>query len=155
MAKKKKKLGKLVNKRARFDYEILETVEAGIVLNGPEVKSLRLGRGSLVDAFVQVRSGEAYLVNMTIPKYEFTDVREYEPTRTRKLLLHKKEIFALDQKTDGQNLTLIPVEIYSKGSNFKVLVGLARGRKQYSKKDLLKKRDIERDTQREIKFRNR
>lgn len=151
MAKKKKSANRLVNKKARFDYEILDTIEAGVVLTGPEVKSLRLGRGSLVDAFIQIRQGQAYLVNMTIPRYEFTDFRDYDATRTRKLLLHKKEIYSLNQKTDGQNLSLIPVEIYPKAGKFKVLIGLGRGRKQYSKKELLKRRDQEREIKRELK----
>lgn len=152
MAKKSHKNHRIQNKKARFDYEILDSVEAGIALLGPEVKSLRLGRGSLIDAFVQVREGQAYLVNMTIPRYEFTDMREYDATRTRKLLLHKSEIYSLDQKTDGQNLTLVPLEIYPKGSNFKVLIGLARGRKQHSKKELLKQRDLDREVKRDLKL---
>lgn len=153
MAKKKQKSTRLVNRKARFEYEVLESVEAGIALTGPEVKSLRLGRGSLIDAFIQIRQGQAYLINMTIPRYQFTDARDYEATRTRKLLLHKKEIYSLHQKTDGQNLTLIPLEIYPKGSRFKVSIGVARGRKQHDKRQVLKQRDIERETKRVLKDR--
>lgn len=158
MSKPKKKTktpGRLLNRRARYEYEILDKLEAGIVLTGPEVKSLRLGRGSLVDAFVQIRSGEAYMVNATINKYEFSREENYDPTRSRKLLLHKDQIYTLEQKVSGANLTLIPLEIYPKRGNFKVMVGLAKGRQQHDKRERLKKRDLDREVRREVKERVR
>ena len=112
---------------SRQDYALLE---------GREVKSLRLGRASLVDAFVRVGQGEAFLVNAEIHPYEFADLTDYDSRRTRKLLMHKKEIESLEHKTKGANLTLVPLEIYTKGRNFKVLVGVGRGKKQFQKKEV-------------------
>ncbi len=143
--------GKIVNKKAKFEYQILETVEAGLVLSGNEVKSLRSGRGSLVDAFVQVRDGEAFLVNASIPGYNFADNREYDSKKTRKLLMHKSEIYSLEQKKQNKGVSLVPLEIYLKKGKFKVRVGVGKGRKQYQKKELLKQRDLDREVLREMR----
>ena len=143
----------IVNKRAKFEYEILDEVEAGMVLEGREVKSLRLGRGSIVDAFVRITDGEAYLVNANIPGYTFADLTDYDPLRTRKLLMNKKELEALDSKMKSGKLNLVPLKIYPKGRVLKVLVGLARGKKQYQKKEVIKRRDLDREAKREMKFR--
>lgn len=145
----------VVNKRAKFEYEITDTVEAGMMLTGHEVKSIRLGRGSLAEAFVMVREGEVFLHNFNLPGYKFADLREYEPTRIRKLLLHKDEIETLAQKVKSGNVTLVPLKIYDQHKKLKLQVGVGRGRKQYQKKELLKQRDIEREVQREIKERLR
>lgn len=147
------KKDKIVNKRARFEYEIVDEIEAGLVLSGPEVKSLRLGRGGLTDAFVRVTDGEAFLVNASIPLYAFADLPEYDPKRSRKLLLHKKQIESLEQKAQTKKLSLVPLSIYVKGGVFKVLVGLGKGRKTYEKKELLKRRDLEREARRDLKNR--
>ncbi len=139
------------NKKARFEYEIAETVEAGLELLGPEVKSLRLGRGSLAEAHVRILGGEAYLINANIPGYGFADNREYEPTRTRKLLMHKREIESWQGKVKAGNWVVVPLEIYLKRGKFKLLAGLGRGRKQYQKRELIKRRDVEREVKREWK----
>jgi len=139
------------NKKARFEYDIAETVEAGLELMGPEVKSLRLGRGSLAEAHVRIMGGESFLINANIPGYGFADNREYEPTRTRKLLMHKREIESWQGKVKAGNWVVVPLEIYLKRGKFKLLVGLGKGRKQYQKKELLKRRDVEREVKREWK----
>ena len=145
----------LINKRARHDYEILEKVEAGLALLGLEVKTLRLGRGALVDAHVVFRDGEAYLINMNLPGYTYGDLRNYEPTRSRKLLLHKKEIESLQAKTSNTGLSVVPLSVYLKRGSFKVELGVVRGKKQYQKKEDLKKRDLAREVRREFKQRLR
>jgi SsrA-binding protein len=149
---------RIVNRKARFEYQILETVEAGVALEGREVKSLRLGRGSLSEAFVMIRDGEAYLHNANIPGYGFSDLRDYEPTRARKLLLHRSELESLAQKVKGANLALVPVEILLKRGKFKVLVGLARGKQQHEKRSVIRQRrqrDLEREVKRDMKLRLR
>lgn len=153
--KKHKTPGVITNRKARFEYEVNDTLEAGLVLSGPEVKSLRLGRASLTDAFVQVRQGQAFLINATINKYEFSRQEDYDPKRTRKLLLHKDQIYSLAQKLDGVNLTLVPLRIYTKRGRFKVLLGVAKGRQLHDKRERLKRRDLDRETKREVKDRVR
>lgn len=133
------------NKRARFDYDILETYEAGIVLTGQEVKSVRKGSVSLKGAFVTIRENEAWLTNAHISKYEKAGLLPgYDPTRTRKLLLQRREIKSLLGKRKQAGLTLLPLSVYTKRNRLKLEIGLARGRKKYEKRDLMKKRDIER-----------
>lgn len=143
--------GKIVNKKARYEYEIGETVEAGLVLMGIEVKSLRMGRGSIKEAFVRVTDGEAFLVNADIPGYGFADLRDYDSRRTRKLLLHTKEIEAVAQRAQGKSMSLIPLSIYLKKGKFKLLVGVGKGRREYEKKEVKKKRDLEREVKKDWK----
>ncbi len=144
----------IINKKAKFEYAILEGVEAGMVLSGAEVKSLRLGRGSLNEAFVRLTNGEAFLVNANIPGYKYADLTEYEPTRSRKLLMSRKELAALGAKLKSGNYSLVPLKIYPKGRVLKLLVGLGRGKKQYEKREVIKRRDLEREAQREAKGRS-
>jgi SsrA-binding protein len=137
------------NRKARRDYEILETFEAGIVLSGAEVKSLRGGRGSLAEAFGRVRSGEVWIEGMHIPPYEQAmDKRTYDPIRTRKLLLHRKEIERLIGKTAERGLALVPLRVYFAHGLAKVEIGLARGKRQYEKRQAIAEREHEREMQR-------
>lgn len=154
-----KKIGKpnknIVNKKAKFEYEVIEELEAGIVLEGREVKSLRLGRGGLVDAFVHISEGEVFLVNADIPGYEFADLTDYDSRRRRKLLMSRKQIEWLEQKIKSKKGTLVPIEIYLKKGMYKVRVALARGRKQFEKREVIKRRDLEREARTEEKIRVR
>ncbi|NLZ24181.1 SsrA-binding protein SmpB [Candidatus Dojkabacteria bacterium] len=135
----------IVNKKAFHNYEILETLEAGLVLKGSEVKSLRSGRCNLGDSFVKIMSGELWLVNTDIPKYKYDGSSEYDSTRLRKLLVNHKELIYLESKLKQGNLTLIPLKVYSKGSIFKIEIALARGKKKYEKKAKERERDLERE----------
>ncbi len=141
---------KIVNKKAHFDYKITDTIEAGITLYGHEVKSARLGNVNLVGSFVRIIGNEAYLVNATIFPYQKGQVVDYDERRTRKLLLHKKEIISLKSKTDGANLSLVPVSMYLKQGHIKLEIGLGKGKKQYEKKETIKKRDIQRSVEQEM-----
>ncbi|MFE9688664.1 SsrA-binding protein SmpB [Micromonospora sp. NPDC005806] len=133
------------NKKARHDYAILDTYEAGMALTGTEVKSLRAGRASLVDAFAQERSGELYLHGMHIPEYTQGTWTNHEPRRTRKLLLKRLEIDRLIGKTRESGLTLVPLQVYFSDGWAKVEIGLAKGKKTYDKRQDLAKRDAERE----------
>lgn len=141
------------NKRASFDYTILDRFEAGVHLTGSEVKSLKSSHASLEGAFVRIIGSEAYLVNAQIFPYIYARPEGYEPRRTRKLLLHKKEIVSLKTKLEGSNLTLIPLSWYTTGSLIKLEVGLARGKKQYEKRETKKRADIKREL--EIEYRGK
>lgn len=129
------------NRKARHDYEILETYEAGLVLLGSEVKSLREGGGSIVDAYAEVRDGEVFLVGARIATYKNASYNNHDPLRDRKLLLHASEIKRLAGKVREKGLTLIPLSIYFKNGLAKVELALARGRKQYDKRERIMKRD--------------
>jgi SsrA-binding protein len=133
------------NKKARHDYAILDTYEAGMALTGTEVKSLRAGRASLVDAFAQERNGELYLHGMHIPEYTQGTWTNHEPRRTRKLLLKRLEIDRLIGKTRESGLTLVPLQIYFSDGWAKVEIGLAKGKKTYDKRQDLAKRDADRE----------
>ena len=133
------------NRRARFEYEILETVEAGIALLGPEVKSLREGRANLVDAYAIVRRGEALLVHLHISPYEQAGRDNPDPRRDRRLLLHKSEIRRLSSKLAERGFTLIPLRLYWKNGRAKVELGLARGKRRYDKREAIAKKDVERE----------
>lgn len=141
---------KVINRRARYDYELLEKFEAGIALTGPEVKSAKGGKISLEEGFVRLRDNEAWLFNAHIHPYPFADNRDYDPRRARKLLLRKKELLKLEQKTKGKGLTIVPVSCYTKGNLVKLKIALARGKKKYEKREVKKKRDIEREIAREL-----
>lgn len=142
---------KITNRRAYFDYEILEKFEAGINLTGAEVKSVKGGHMSLDGAFVRIIGSEAYLVNAQIFPYSQARLENYEPRRTRKLLLHKKEIIALKTKTEQSGLTLLPLSCYNKRAFVKLEIALARGKKKYEKREALKRRDIDRQTEEELR----
>lgn len=140
-----------LNKKARHSYDILETVEAGIVLGGPEVKSLRNGGGNIKDSFALVKNAEAFINNLHISPYIQANIFNYEPTRQRKLLLHKREILRLSAKVKEKGLTLVPLSLYLKGNIVKVELGLAKGRRTHSKKEAIKERDVKREMAREVK----
>ncbi len=142
---------KIINRKATFDYTILDRVEAGIQLGGAEVKSVRGGHASLEGAFVRVVGTEIFLVNAQIFPYIYARPEGYDPKRTRKLLLHKKEIIALKTKTEGANLTLVPLSWYTKGPHIKLEVGLARGKKQYEKRDKKRREDQKRELEQEYR----
>jgi SsrA-binding protein len=133
------------NKRARHDYHILDTWEAGLVLTGTEVKSLREGRANISDAYGTIRDGEAYLLNLHISPYERGGYTNHEPGRTRKLLLHRKEIRRLIGAVEREGLTLIPLEIYFKKGVAKVALALGKGKKLHDKRETERTRDAERD----------
>lgn len=138
------------NRRARHDYEILERYEAGIVLTGAEVKSLRGGRGSLAESFARVRGGEVWLEGMHIPPYEqATDKARYDPTRARKLLLHRKEIERLIGKTAERGLALVPLRVYFTHGLAKVELGLGRGKRRFEKRQAIAEREHRREMERE------
>ena len=140
------------NKKAHLNYEILEEFEAGIELLGPEVKSLRAKLGKLEGAHITIRGGEAYLIGASIPPYQAGNMAEgYEPARNRKLLLTKKEIAALSAQEAQKGLTIVPLRVYNKGRNLKLAIGVARGRKKYDKRAVLKERDSKRDIDRTLK----
>lgn len=142
------------HKKARFNYEILETYEAGMELFGFEVKSLRKGQGSLEGARVLIRGGEAFVVGVTIPPYQPANTqKDYEPTRTRRLLLSKKEILKLSGIEHQRGLTIVPLSVYSKKSKLKVAVAVVRGKKKYDKRETIKRRDTEREIRRTLKDR--
>ena len=138
------------NRKARHDYAILDTYEAGIMLQGTEVKSLRLGRASLVDAFATVDDGEIFLRNLHIPEYTQGSWTNHEPRRTRKLLLHKSEIERLIGKTREGGLTLVPLRMYFSDGKVKVELALARGKRSYDKRQDLAKRDAQREISRVV-----
>ena len=141
------------NRRARHDYHILETWEAGLVLTGTEVKSLREGKATISDAYGVVNGGEAFLLNLHIGQYDQGHQFNHEPTRTRKLLLHKKEIRKMIGAVERQGLTLIPLDLYFKRGRAKVLIGLARGKKLHDKRDDERRRDDEREMARAVRVR--
>jgi SsrA-binding protein len=141
------------NKRARFDYEILDTFEAGLVLKGTEVKSLRDGRANISDAYGIIKDGEAYLLNLHISPYESRGYSNHEPDRTRKLLLHRKEIRRLIGAVERQGLTLVPLELYFKHGMAKVALALGKGKKLHDKRDTAKERDAQREMARAVRAR--
>jgi SsrA-binding protein len=141
------------NKRARHDYHILETWEAGLVLSGTEVKSLRDGKANIGDAYAIVKDGEVYLLNLHIAPYEQGNQFNHEPTRTRKLLLHRKEIRRMIGAVERQGLTLIPLELYFKRGIAKVALALGKGKKLHDKRDTARERDAEREMARAVRTR--
>ena len=135
----------LKNKKAYFDYYILEEIEAGIALLGTEIKSIRKGSVDLKDTFVNIKNNEAYLLNMYIAKYEEGNIFNHDERRTRKLLLHKKEILKLKEKTKQEGLTIIPLKLYFKKDKVKVLIGICKGKKLYDKRASLKEKDLQKE----------
>jgi SsrA-binding protein len=138
------------NRKARHDYSILDVYEAGVMLTGTEVKSLRLGRASLLDGFATIDDGEVYLRNVHIPEYEQGSWTNHEPRRTRKLLLHKDEIDRLIGKTRESGLTLVPLSLYFSNGKVKVELALARGKRSYDKRQDLARRDADREVARAL-----
>ncbi len=143
----------VTNRKARHQYHILETIEAGIVLQGTEVKSLRQGKVNLGDAYAKIKDGEIWLVEMHISPYEQGNVFNHEPRRPRKLLLHKREIKRLIGKVQERGLTLIPLRIYFKRGKAKVELALAKGKKLYDRREDIKRRDEEREVSRSLRRR--
>ncbi len=143
------------NRKARFEYEILDTFEAGIALLGPEVKSLRAGRANLSDAYATVRRGEVFLVGVHISPYAQAARENPEPRRERKLLLHRAEIARLKGKVAERGLTLVPLKLYFKNGRAKVELGLVRGRRRYDKREAIRRRETEREVQRTLRGRGR
>jgi len=141
------------NRKAFHDYSIEETVEAGIVLLGTEVKSLREGKANLKDSYVLIKDSEALLLNCHISPYTHGNIMNHDPSRTRKLLLHKKEIERLQGKALQKGFSLVPLKIYFKGSRAKVEIGLAKGKKMYEKRETIKKREADREIERAMKTR--
>ena len=157
MADVKNESGKLVasNKKARHEYFIEEVYEAGIVLTGTEIKSVRKGKVSLIDSYVEVRQGEAYLINAHISEYDFGNIFNHEPRRPRKLLLHKMQIRKMESKIREKGMTVVPLRMYLTRGLAKLEIGLARGKKLYDKREDIAKRDAARDVDRAIKERHK
>lgn len=140
------------NRKAYFNYEILETFEAGIELKGYEVKSIKSGRASIAGAFATTKGSEIFLTNADIPPYQPKNIpADYDPTRPRRLLLKKSEIKYLVGKMQSDRLTLVPLKLYNKGGRIKVELGLARGKRKYEKRDVIKKRETQREIRRTLK----
>ena len=141
---------KIQNKKANFLYYILDTYECGIELKGTEIKSIRKGSCDIRDSFAIIKNNEVFLLNMYIAKYKEGNQFNHDERRTRKLLLHKHEIKKLKDKKEKERLTLIPLEVYFKGSNAKVLLGICKGKKIYDKRETIKQRDLERENKRRL-----
>lgn len=141
---------KISNRRAFYDYEIVDRFEAGINLYGMEVKAIKGGKADLAGSFVRIVGSEAYLINAKIFPYQPGQIEGYDDRRTRKLLLHKKEIISLKSRSEGEGLTLVPLSMYLTRGLIKVEVGIGRGKKKYDKKEAKKKADITRDIEQEL-----
>jgi len=152
---KKEEHNIVVNRKARHDYEILETYETGIALVGTEVKALRVGKANLKDSYAALKNEEVWLYGVHISPYSHGNIFNHSPERDRKLLLHRREIRRLIGKTKETGLTLVPLRMYFKRGKAKVELALARGKKQYDKREAIAKRDVERDVKREMRSRQR
>ncbi len=133
------------NKKAKFNYFLEDEYEAGLVLTGTEIKSIRAGKASITESFVRIKNNEAYIVNVFIAKYEEGNIFNHDETRERKLLLHKKEIKKLKKRVEEERISIVPLKIYLKGSYAKVLIAVGKGKKLYDKKETIKQRDLERE----------
>lgn len=143
----------VTNKKATFDFELLDTLEAGIALTGTEVKSIRSGQGKLEGGHVLIRGGEAFLVGANIPPFQKPNApKEYDPERPRKLLLSKKELLKLHTESEKKGLTIVPIQLYNNGRNLKLKIAVARGKKKYDKRETIKARDTKRDLERSLKY---
>ncbi|SEF41735.1 MULTISPECIES: SsrA-binding protein SmpB [Lachnospira] len=142
------------NKKAYYDYFIEEKIEAGLVLHGTEVKSLRQGKCSIKESYIQIQNGEVFAINMNITPYEKGNIFNKDPLRPKKLLLHKNEISKLSGQIATKGYTLVPLQVYFKQGKVKIEIGLARGKKNYDKRESIAKRDQERQAQKELKSRN-
>lgn len=139
------------NKKAHYDYIIETTYEAGIVLKGTEIKSIRDGKANLKDSYAIFKNGEIFLLNMHISEYDKGNQFNHEETRTRKLLLNKREILKIRDSLQIEGYTLIPVKLYFKGNKAKILLGIAKGKKLYDKREAIKKKDMDREIQKQMK----
>ncbi len=139
------------NRKAKYDYEIDSTYEAGIVLKGTEIKSIKLGNANLKDSYAIIKNNEVFILGMHISQYKEGNIFNHDELRTRKLLLHKKEIYKLRDKITLDGYTLVPIKLYFSKNKAKILLGLAKGRKKYDKREEIKKRDIEREIKKEFK----
>ena len=139
------------NKKARHDYTIVDNIEAGLVLTGTEIKSVRAARITLKDGYAQIKNGEAWLINVHITPYEQGNIWNQDPDRTRKLLLKKREIAKLEAELKGTGMTLVPLKVYIKNGFAKVLIGLAKGKHDYDKRESIKRREQKRDIARQMK----
>jgi len=142
-----------VNRRARFEYAVEETLEAGIVLTGTEIKSIRAGRANLAEAYARIEHGEAWLIGAHIAPYEQGNRNNHEPTRTRKLLLHRDQIAELAGRTQAKGFTIVPLKLYIRHGMAKLELGIARGRKAHDKRRVIAERDALRELQRETRER--
>lgn len=139
------------NRKAKFDYEIDSTIEAGIVLKGTEIKSIRLGNANLKDSYAIIKNNEVFLLGMHISPYKEGNIFNHDELRTRKLLLHKKEILKIRDKINLEGYTLVPIKLYFNKNKAKILLGIAKGKKSYDKRESIKKRDIDRDIKKQYK----
>ena len=142
------------NKKAYYDYFIEDKYEAGLVLHGTEVKSLRMGKCSIKESYVQIINGEVYIINMNITPYEKGNIFNRDPLRPKKLLLHKQEINKLAGKTSQQGYTIVPLQVYICNGKMKIEIGVGKGKKNYDKRDSIAKKDQQREAQKEFKIRN-
>ena len=152
MAESQEEKNVTVNRKARYEFAILQTLEAGIVLQGTEVKALRQGKANLVDSYAQLMKNEVWLVGAHISEYTQGNINNHDPIRTRKLLLNRIEIRKLIGKVKEKGLTLVPLRIYFKNGKVKVEIALAKGKKVYDKRETIAKRDFNRDQERKIKY---
>lgn len=139
------------NKKANFDYFIEEEIECGIVLKGTEIKSIRNGEANIKDCYAIIKNGEVFLLNMFISKYENGSIFNHDERRTRKLLLNKREILKLRDKVEISGYTLVPIKLYFKGNKAKILLGIAKGKKNYDKRESIKEKDVKRDIEKALK----
>ncbi len=139
------------NKKARFDYEIIDEIEAGIVLTGTEIKSIRCGNANLKDSYAIIKNNEVFLLGMHISPYKEGNIFNHDELRTRKLLLHKKEILKINNKLVLDGYTLVPIKLYFVKNKAKILLGIACGKKNYDKREAIKKRDIDRELKKQYK----
>lgn len=142
---------KIVNRRVRYDYHLLEKFEAGLVLSGAEVKSIKAGKINLNESFVKIIAGEAWLINAYVNPYSYADNRDYDPKRNRKLLLQKNELLKLTQQTKEKNLTIVPVACYTKKRRIKLEIALARGKKKHDRREAKRKKAIQREVEQTLK----
>ena len=140
----------ILNRKARFNYFIIEEIECGIELFGSEVKSIRNGNCNIKDSYVRIKDNECYIINMFIAKYDEASIFNHDEYHERKLLLHKREIYKLKEKINQNGYTLIPLKVYLKNNRAKVLVGVCKGKKLYDKRESIKKRDLERESRKMI-----
>ena len=145
----------VINREARFNYFIQEEFECGIVLTGTEIKAIREGKVNLKDSYAKIRNNEVYLLNTHISEYKEGNIFNHDPRRTRKLLLHKREILKLRDKVDQEGLTLVPLKLYMQKNKVKILLGLCKGKKLYDKRDVAAKKEANRNIEREMKERLR
>ena len=142
----------VINREAKYNYFILEEIECGIVLTGTEIKAIRTGKVNLKDSYAVIRRNEVYLLNTHISEYKEGNIFNHDPRRSRKLLLHKKEILKLNDKINQEGLTLVPLKLYFKKNKVKILLGLCKGKKTYDKRETIRTRDLEREARKLNKY---